>query len=321
MYIVRYADDFKIFCRNFNDAKKVFTASKLWLKDRLKLDINEEKSKVINLKKQYSEFLGFKIRATLKGNKYVIKSHMKDKAIKTECEKLKKIIKEIRCPKNGIEEYKMIQKYNSTVLGIHNYYQVATHISADCNRVLRKTLGKRVKKEGSPEGFIKTKYGKSKQLRYIHETAIIPIGYIQTKNPRYKNRKVNKYTVEGRALMYDPLQLNMSIVFKMMRTIEVNRSIEYSDNRISKYCAQRGKCAVTGKVMEYENIHCHHIKPKYLGGTDEYSNLIIIDKDIHILIHATRAETIKKYVELLKCDGKQLEKINNMRILAGNNAI
>ena len=253
---------------------------------------------------------------------------MKDKAIKTECEKLKKIIKEIRCPKNGIEEYKMIQKYNSTVLGIHNYYQVATHISADCkkiafiiNRVLRKTLGKRVKKEGSPEGFIKTKYGKSKQLRYIHETAIIPIGYIQTKNPRYKNRKVNKYTVEGRALMYDPLQLNMSIVFKMMRTIEVNRSIEYSDNRISKYCAQRGKCAVTGKVMEYENIHCHHIKPKYLGGTDEYSNLIIIDKDIHILIHATRAETIKKYVELLKCDGKQLEKINNMRILAGNNAI
>ncbi|PXX51984.1 group II intron reverse transcriptase/maturase [Hungatella effluvii] len=328
MYIVRYADDFKIFCRNFNDAKKVFMASKLWLKDRLKLDINEEKSKVINLKKQYSEFLGFKIRATKKGKKYVIKSHMKDKAIKTECEKLKKIIKEIRCPKDGIGEYKTIQKYNSTVLGIHNYYQVTTHISADCNkiafiinRVLRKTLGKRLKKEGSPEGFIKEKYGKSKQLRYVHETAIIPIGYIQTKQPRYKNRKINKYTPEGRAIMYEPLQLNMSILLKMMRTVEANRSIEYSDNRISRYCAQRGKCAITGKVMEYESIHCHHIKPRHLGGTDEYNNLIIIDKNIHILIHATNAETIRKYMELLKCDGKQLEKVNKMRTLAGNNAI
>lgn len=50
MYIVRYADDFKIFCRNYKDAQKAFEATKKWLKERLKLDISPEKSKIVNLK-------------------------------------------------------------------------------------------------------------------------------------------------------------------------------------------------------------------------------------------------------------------------------
>ena len=81
MYIVRYADDFKIFCRKRSDADKVFIAIKLWLQDRLKLQISEEKSKVVNLKRHYSEFLGFKLKAVKKGNKYVVRSHMRDKAV------------------------------------------------------------------------------------------------------------------------------------------------------------------------------------------------------------------------------------------------
>lgn len=63
MYIVRYADDFKIFCRKRSDADKTFYAVKTWLAERLKLEISEEKSKVVNLKNSYSEFLGFKLKA------------------------------------------------------------------------------------------------------------------------------------------------------------------------------------------------------------------------------------------------------------------
>ena len=80
-YIVRYADDFKIFCRKRNDAEKLFVAVKDWLKERLGLDISPEKSKIVNLKKQYSDFLGFKLRAVRKGIKsngevkYAVESH------------------------------------------------------------------------------------------------------------------------------------------------------------------------------------------------------------------------------------------------------
>ena len=98
-----------------------------------------------------------------------------------------------------------------------------------------------------------------------------------------------------------------------MRNLEVGRSIEYSDNRISKYCAQQGKCAITGKVLEYEEIHCHHKIPVKLGGTDNYNNLIIVHSDIHKLLHATSEEVIKKYLDDTKPDEKMLIKINELR--------
>ena len=68
-YIVRYADDFKLFCRNRTDAVKLFAATRLWLKERLGLEISPEKSKIVNLKRHYSEFLGFKLKAKQKGKK------------------------------------------------------------------------------------------------------------------------------------------------------------------------------------------------------------------------------------------------------------
>lgn len=88
MYIVRYADDFKIFCRKRSDADKVFIAVKQWLNERLKLQVSEEKSKVVNLKRHYSDFLGFRLKAVPKRGKYVVGSHMSEKALKRETEKL-----------------------------------------------------------------------------------------------------------------------------------------------------------------------------------------------------------------------------------------
>lgn len=66
MYIARYADDFKIFTTTRADAEKIFTASKMWLKERLKLSISPEKSKITNLKKKSSEFLGFELKMEVK---------------------------------------------------------------------------------------------------------------------------------------------------------------------------------------------------------------------------------------------------------------
>lgn len=62
MYIVRYADDFRIFCRNKTDAEKTKIAVTQWLSERLKLEVSEEKTKVVNVSRHYSDFLGFKIK-------------------------------------------------------------------------------------------------------------------------------------------------------------------------------------------------------------------------------------------------------------------
>ncbi|MEQ8196828.1 MAG: group II intron reverse transcriptase/maturase, partial [Clostridiaceae bacterium] len=74
MFIVRYADDFKILCKDYKTAQKIFIATKSWIEERLNLDVSPEKSRVVNLRKNYSEFLGFKIKVRDKNNKQVVKS-------------------------------------------------------------------------------------------------------------------------------------------------------------------------------------------------------------------------------------------------------
>ena len=96
IYIVRYADDFKIFCRKRSDADNIFIAAKSWLKERLKLDISIEKSKVVNLKKQKPEFLGFTMKLVRKRKTFVIETHMCHKAMKKVSDNLAKQIKVIQ---------------------------------------------------------------------------------------------------------------------------------------------------------------------------------------------------------------------------------
>ena len=93
VHAVRYADDFKIFCPTHAEAVRAYKATEMWLKDRLGLDISPDKSKVVNLKRQYSDFLGFKLKVRKKGKKYVVRSHMCDKAYKKAHEKLTKEVK------------------------------------------------------------------------------------------------------------------------------------------------------------------------------------------------------------------------------------
>lgn len=330
MFIVRCADDFKIFCRKKSDADKVFLAVKLWLKDRLKLEISEEKSKVVNLKKQYSEFLGFKLKAVKKGNKYVVKSHMSDKAIQNETQKLRELIRDLQRPKSLLDEKRMLNLYNSTVWGIHNYYRFATHIAYDCGVrihntiriVARNRLGKRLKKQGNTNNrYILEHYGGSKALRYLNGFPMCPIGYIQTKAPLYKKKEICKYTKAGRAKIHENLKFDITVLLMLMREQNTNKSIEFMDNRLSLWAAQYGKCAVTGKVLWIDEIHCHHKNPLENGGDDRYQNLVIVHKDVHMLIHATHPATIQSYLNLINPTQTMLKKINKLRLKAGKTAI
>lgn len=329
MHIVRYADDFKLFCRKRSDAEKVFIAVKLWLHDRLKLEISEEKSKIVNLKRHYSEFLGFEIKAVKKRKRYVVKSHMTPKAIEREKDKLIKQVIQIAHVQDRDEEAREITLYNSMVFGIHNYYRYATMISSDCEQihravstVMKNRLYNRLSKRGTiNEVYIRENYGKSKQIRFVSSKTVAPIGYIQTKTPLFKKKKVCKYTVEGREIIHKSLGINTSIMIALMRIKEPRRSVEYMDNRISLYAAQYGRCAITGKELSIDEIHCHHKLPLKCGGDDRYSNLIIVHKDVHTLIHATSEETILTYLNRIELDRKALAKLNALRVMAGNSEI
>lgn len=328
MHIVRYADDFKIFCRSHADAVRAFEATRLWLKDRLELDISPEKSAVINLKQRYSDFLGFKLKVCKKGTKWVVRSHVSDKATKRAREELSQCVQAMKRPPNEREQYRAIQRYNSVVVGLHNYYRLATHVSQDFYAIafpIKRQMHSRLKeltRRGKLErGFIKERYGKSKQLRFLNGHPIVPVGYVKTKDALHKKRNVNRYTPEGREEIHKNLAIDTDTMLWMMRTPVLDKTIEFADNRISLFAAQYGRCAVSGQPLLPHDIRCHHKTPLEDGGTDEYGNLVLVTEAVHILIHATIAETIDKYLPELQLNRKQLSKLNKLRELAGNPAI
>ena len=330
-YVVRYADDFKIFCKKRSDAVKLFEATKKWLWERLGLEISPEKSKIVNLKRHYSEFLGFKLKVREKGKKsngqpkFVIEAHIKEKALLKIRDKSKKIIGQLCQTYDPGMEYRLIQKYNSYLIGVHNYYCIATHVNVDIHKIafdVKKSLYNRLKhrlqKKGSiTNRYIREKYGTSREVRYLNGHAIVPIAYVQHRVPMDKKVKVNKYTPDGRAEIHRNLTaVNMSALYHLMNNPAGKQSVEYNDNRIALFVAQRGKCAVSGWELEANQVDCHHKKPIALGGDDSYQNLIIVSDVVHILIHSRNERTIKKYLEVLKPDKKQLEKLNKLRVMA-----
>ena len=330
-YVVRYADDFKIFCKKRDDAVKLFEATKKWLWERLGLEISPEKSKIVNLKRHYSEFLGFKLKVREKGKKsdgqsrYVVEAHIKDKALLKIRDKSKEIIGQLRQTYDPGREYRLIQKYNAYVIGVHNYYAIATHVNVDFHEIafdVKKSLYNRLKhrlqKKGSiTNRYIQEKYGTSREVRYLNGHAIVPIAYVQHRIPMDKKSRVNKYTPEGRVEIHKNLTgVNMDTLYYLMNHPSGAKSVEYNDNRIALFVAQKGKCAVLGAELEGHQVDCHHKIPIALGGNDSYQNLIIVSNVVHILIHSSNVQTIRKYLEVLKLDKKQLGKLNKLRALA-----
>jgi len=340
MYIVRYADDFKIFTTTRSNAEKIFLASKMWLEERLSLPISGEKSQITNLKKKSSEFLGFELRMEQKGidhlgrKNFVCQSHIAEKARMRIKKQLKDQIKIMQKAPNGTDLIKNIQIYNSMVIGIHNYYQIATQVNASLMPIqfqltlverqrlkqfsLRRTTNYVIKDKGLKP------YLKSKMTRYINGYPLIPIGFIKTRTALMPKNGVNKFTIEGRKLMHKEQKSVPNWQVQWIREhpiINERATIEFNDNRISLFIAQKGKCAVLGEELILTEMDCHHKRLWSETKDDRYSNLVLINRDVHRLIHATEKDTIRIYLEHLNLNEEQMKKLNNLRLLVGNNEL
>lgn len=334
MYLVRYADDFKIFCRTRKDAQKIFIAVKLWLNERLKLPISEEKSQVTNLKKQRSEFLGFELTMKPKRNSYVMRSHISKKALKNIKAQLKEQIKVIQKSPNSDKAIRNIAIYNSKVVGIHNYYRIATMVNINLNDIHYEILLTRVNrlstfglsKKGNYTGTDRNilPYLVTPMMRYLKDRPIIPIGFVQHHNPMNKKLSINKYTPEGRNEIHSNLKKIPEWKLRWLReTISRNEraTVEFDDNRLSKFVAQNGKCGITKQELSMNEVHCHHKIPWCVSKNDSYENLIIISKDVHELIHLKDKDIILTKVSNLKLTESQLKKVNELRKMAFRNPI
>lgn len=324
MRIVRYADDFKIFCRTKEDAEKAYYAVKDWLWKRLKLEVSDEKSKVTNLRKRDSEFLGFRIKLRRKSNSWVITSNVCDKAIHRISKEMADSVKAIQSSKTAEEISLNVGDYNAKVIGVQDYYCIATRVNLNFSDIARPINGQLlhridgIKKQGEIKNrYLRKRYGKSKQMRWIGETPLVPLAYVQFKIPMRKSRKINPYTSEGRAEIHDNLRVDVNSMLWLMRHPISTESVRYNDNRVSLYAGQDGKCAITGKKLDVQTCFCYRKTNDCKKGKDNYQNLLLLSLQGLAIVSSEDMMSVVALVKEYSLNAKVITKVNKLRATAG----
>jgi hypothetical protein len=291
------------------------------LKERLKLDISPEKSQIVNLRKRESEFLGFTIRANRKGNKRVAHTGIKAKNKRKIKEEAKARIQKLRASPTAQNAL----LFNSFVLGIHNYFKWATHVNPVFSRLayeLRAFMFNRLKQIGTYEHpanpTYKKFYGRGFRTFKLANVYLYPIADVKTSNTMNFSQSLTPYTDRIHKKLRPDIGREL---VKLMESNLPNRSVEYMDNRMSRYSMKMGKCEITGVHLFANDVHCHHYVPLHLGGTDKFSNLRILHKEVHRLIHSKLKETIDMLRAKIGITEPMVKLINQYRNMCGLEAV
>lgn len=324
-YIIRYADDFKIMCRTYDEAQRWYHATVDFLKTRLKLDISPEKSKVVNMRKNSSSYLGFKIKVVPKGKTrygYIAKTDMSEKAMKKAKANLKAKVINIKKHPTRLT----ISHYNSAVIGIQNYYCIATNIYnnlTDVNyallptiRIRLRSISKTVPFEDMDIEFQRKAKGIKDQTKIvkIDSEALLPITGVHHRSPMNFSQDITNYTAKGRAKIHSSLESVTDIQFEALaKGRDRNEFIEFNDNRISAFAVQQGKCYITGQELNVQDMRCFRKKPLSKGGTDKHGNIAFVEGRVFKLIFCNTVNEAKSMLGELKLDDTKKNKLNKIR--------
>ena len=322
-YLIRYADDWVIITNNKTNAIKWKKAVSRYLKDKLKLELSEDKTKITNVRKKSIEFLGFKLFVKYKGVKgkktkrYIPYRIPDEERIKR---KVKEIKKHLRIIKRLSDKEKLIHEisiHNTRIRGLINYYSYASLVNVTFSKFshrIRKAQWYALKKHGG-KWFKMNECDNIKQW-YPSRTEGTPaieyrgsiIGLWKLNLATWdsskciqKNQKETPYTFQGRSLIFkrrnkkSPLarldeitSLNLSEKISLGLTGE-KYNFEYFMNRASAFNRDKGQCNVTKAPLSKENLHVHHKNPRLpIDEINKVHNLVCVNKKIHKLIHSNQ---------------------------------
>lgn len=274
----RYADDFVIISNNEIDLKQIICRFKLWCK-RNGLTVNEDKSKIVT-KNKYGiiklDFLGYGIKVD-REKKVIIH-------IKNETDKIRSIRKHLRkCLWNGRPDL-----FLSSLLGYINYYDINTNIRK-LIRVVDNML------YGGQPSIGATTIKKVQAGEYE----------LMSKLKRFQHRD-KPYTIN----MWNMRTLTSKSYKEYLRCKDWEPKEMYGDiynwiNEVMKHKVQnldaRLTCFIPGLVMKWENepvlnipyqkidpasVEIHHRTPIKYGGTNDFTNLLLVDIRSHKAIHS-----------------------------------
>ena len=123
---VRYADDILVLCKDYEDAVKFKYSVTNYLTRNMKLEINEEKTKVYDLTREKMKYLGYDFYVSKKRTKnpqqqgkFMVTNELPKRKEDEIVKKCRELLHRIR----DNPSFETIHTWNTYVVGIHNYYK------------------------------------------------------------------------------------------------------------------------------------------------------------------------------------------------------
>lgn len=301
--IIRFADDIKILARNKSEAIKWLHAAKLWLKENLLLDISEEKSGIVNIKRKSTHFLGIEIRLSKSKKKQITRPVAVSSIGREEIKKITQRYKEeakdlINSGPNAAE----IEKFMSYIRGVRNYFSIATNVYKNLARVdynvwkWRNRLKRRVKIIRQASEHCKASLALSYEAKYTFPKPPSQDSFLDN-----FNLSIEIYDSQLKWIR-QKIQSNLN-----------DYTVEKADIILSLYTQQRGLDPITR--LPLNDWHCHRKTPGYKGGEYTFKNCVLLNKFTHQIVHGTK-ETLTRFIQICKLGKKKTEKLTKLWLLA-----
>ena len=305
---VRYADDILVLCKDYQDAVRFRYSISNYLTRNMKLEINEDKTKIYDLTKEKMKYLGYDFYVFKRPTKnvqqqgvYMVANTLpktKEDEIVSKCNELLRAIKKSPC-------FETIHEWNVYVVGLHNYYKGMTHFHQSFHKIgwrIKKlfyhTMNKRVKfttEQSYKNSFQGGRYSTwGKKGYYCFENyPVIEIAWANWDSGLicYKKCKIRDAPYHYGEKKHKP-GVSMEAISYLVNASKYIRSSRLAMFRISKYSSVKGISHLSGEFVSVEEYHCHHIKPIARGGTHDFTNLCVLSETEHRILHSSNPEQL-----------------------------
>ena len=280
--VVRYADDFVVFCKTKEDAEKTVETLTKWLQER-GLSFSKDKTKIVHMSEGFN-FLGFNVRHYKVSN---TKTGWK-LLIKPSADKIREIkgkLRDVWLENKSSSLTALLSKLNPIIRGIANYLRPM--VSSRAFKALdhymyqrEKRYARRMHPDKTPKWMKNRYWGKinlDRDDRWV----------FGNKSTGAYLLKFSWFTIQRHTLIKGNSSPDDGTLKKYWeeRRSEKSRTLIPSYQKVAT--RQNFICPVCGETLFNEELlHLHHIKPRKDGGRNIYSNLQLLHLYCHQQVHS-----------------------------------
>ena len=306
-YLVRYADDFVIVTDTRTHAEDWKSRLQTFLQTRMKLTLSQEKTLITDIRKKHIRFLGYEFKMVPgKSRRGYIPRTLPDRdRLKRKVDQIAEEIKKIPANYSKEQLISEINRINSKVRGVIQYYQCCTWVNISLNKhsrrlqLIAKSRLRQYKGKWIPANETQNLPRIHQQHRqkipsvkyrdiYIGFTAL---SFCKWERTAPKNQEETPYTEFGRQLNFERtkkkrIQARLDEMYsdKAGRAISYGKwgrlnNFEFIMNRAYALNRDKLKCRVCGGWLISSTPWAHRIHPNLpLNQVNRVNNLVSLHK-------------------------------------------